>query len=107
AQLIGLGLTRPIYNEKVVEYNGSYYPILFPNQEVLLNVKELLSKEDINTRRYFFPSLNNLPYLVHVDAPLSEDIASRVLCLPLFYELEHSQVVYICGVLKRALLDQI
>ncbi len=44
-----------------VEYNYAYFPILFESEELLLKVKELLQANSIQSRRYFHPSLNNLP----------------------------------------------
>ncbi len=68
-------------------WNYSYYPILFPSEEVLLVVQQRLSDLDIATRRYFYPSLNTLSYVSPQTCEISEDIAQRVLCLPLYYEL--------------------
>jgi dTDP-4-amino-4,6-dideoxygalactose transaminase len=77
--------------------NYAYYPIVFESQKVLLTVKKLLFKNEVNTRRYFYPSLNNLPYLSNTNAcPVSEDIAKRVLCLPLYYGIDANDVERIC-----------
>ena len=36
----------------------------------------------------FYPSLNTLPYLpTRQECPISEDVAVRIACLPLYYEL--------------------
>ncbi|MEX3745401.1 MULTISPECIES: DegT/DnrJ/EryC1/StrS family aminotransferase [Lysinibacillus] len=78
---------------KETEYNYSYYPIIFKTAEQLLNVQQVLLENKIQTRRYFFPSLNNLPYLYTSQyCPISENIASRVLCLPLYFDLEIEMV---------------
>ena len=70
------------------EYNYAYFPVLFENEEQLLRTKAYLSAHDIDTRRYFFPSLNQLPYLPGMAAcPVSEDVARRVLCLPFYPQL--------------------
>ena len=85
-------------------YNYSYYPIVFENEQQLLLVKNILSKNNINTRRYFFPSLNNLPYLVHKNhCPVSEDIALRVLCLPLYYNIDAKDVERISQLINTIL----
>ena len=69
-----------------IEYNYSYFPVLFRNEADLLKVKNYLEINQVNTRRYFYPSLNKLPYLKYTNnCPVSEDIALRVLCLP-FYQ---------------------
>ncbi|WP_151087656.1 DegT/DnrJ/EryC1/StrS family aminotransferase [Hymenobacter baengnokdamensis] len=73
-------------------YNYSYYPIVLPSEEVLLRVRDNLNRHEITPRRYFYPSLNTLNYVKPQPAPVSEDISHRVLCLPLYYDLEVSQV---------------
>ena len=40
------------------EYNYAYFPVLFESQKVMLKVKDMLAKNEVNTRRYFYPSLN-------------------------------------------------
>nr|MBA3706425.1 DegT/DnrJ/EryC1/StrS family aminotransferase [Bacteroidota bacterium] len=67
----------------------------------LLKVKDHLEKNQVNTRRYFFPSLNKLPYLkISADCPISEDISKRVLCLPFYQQLSDDEVVFICSLIK-------
>jgi dTDP-4-amino-4,6-dideoxygalactose transaminase len=81
------GLSRPNMPEGT-EYNYAYYPVFFPNQEALLHTKAALEQAGIGTRRYFYPSLNTLPYLSETQAcPVSEELSSRVLCLPLYPDL--------------------
>jgi dTDP-4-amino-4,6-dideoxygalactose transaminase len=87
-----------------VEYNYSYFPVIFRNEEVLLKVKNNLANENINTRRYFYPSLNKLPYLAPAfPCPVSEDIAQRVLCLPFYQELPDDSVIRICSIIKKSI----
>jgi dTDP-4-amino-4,6-dideoxygalactose transaminase len=83
----GLPITRPQSSIDGFEYNHAYYPVLFPTEEQLLAAKELLEKKDIVPRRYFYPALNRLPYLEGEPCPVAEDIAARVLCLPLSHEV--------------------
>ena len=70
-----------------LDWNFSYYPILFENEESLLFAQNLLNQNNIQPRRYFFPSLNTLPYVKKQDMPISETISSRILCLPLYFDL--------------------
>ncbi|HCA59065.1 MAG TPA: aminotransferase DegT [Blastocatellia bacterium] len=65
------------------EWNFSYYPVIFESEERLLEVKNEMNKKDIFPRRYFYPTLNRLPYLPYSELPVAEDISRRVLCLPL------------------------
>lgn len=71
-----------------VEYNYSYYPIILESEELLLEAMNLLKENNIQARRYFYPSLNNLPYIqAEGICPISEDISKRILCLPLYTNL--------------------
>ena len=95
------GLSRPILPEGT-EYNYAYYPIFFPNQEALLHTKAALEQAGIGSRRYFYPSLNTLPYLSETQAcPVSEELSSRVLCLPLYPDLSDLDQEYILEHLHR------
>lgn len=73
-------------------WNYSYYPIIFENESQLLNVEKALIAEDIIPRRYFYPSLNTIEYIQSAAMPVSESIASRVLCLPLYVGLKSSDL---------------
>lgn len=77
------------------EWNYSYYPIVFESEDQLLEVQILLNELDIVPRRYFYPSLNNVPYVNKISMPISESISSRILCLPLYVGLstEEQQLV--------------
>ncbi len=69
--------------------NYAYYPIVFETEQQLINAVKLLNENNISPRRYFKPSLNELPFLSsHQEMPISEDISRRVLCLPLFETLD-------------------
>lgn len=71
------------------EYNYAYYPIVLDTEEQLLKVLDSLNKHHIYPRRYFWPSLNKLSYLQDKQqCPVSEDISSRIICLPLYTNLE-------------------
>lgn len=86
-----LPLKYPTIPENI-NYNYSYFPVIFPSEEKMLFIKKKLAEENINTRRYFYPSLNDLPYLKGERCPISEDISKRVLCLPVYQELDGKQV---------------
>jgi len=93
-------ITRPITPEGT-KYNYAYYPVVFESEEVLLKAKETLFQNEVNTRRYFYPSLNNLPFLTeHYACPVSEDISKRVLCLPMYFDLEESHIERICKIIN-------
>ncbi|MCO5280011.1 MAG: DegT/DnrJ/EryC1/StrS family aminotransferase [Chitinophagales bacterium] len=60
------------------EWNFSYYPVIFENEEMLLEVQKKLNKADIFPRRYFYPSLNTINYVQGQSAPISKSIASKI-----------------------------
>jgi dTDP-4-amino-4,6-dideoxygalactose transaminase len=65
--------------------NYSYFPVVFKTEDDLLIMKATLNRNNINARRYFFPSLETLDYLPPQKIQkYSRDIASRILCLPIY-----------------------
>lgn len=89
-----------------VEYNYSYYPVIFESHEQMMRVRSVLMSQGIIPRRYFYPSLNTLSYLPKPvnPCPFSERCAERVLCLPMFYELEEEHIENIVQMVKNMLL---
>ena len=84
--------------------NFSYYPILLENENILLEVIKELKKNEIFGRRYFYPSLAKvLPYMENQTLKVTEDIASRVFCLPLYYDLSLEEVDLISRLILRIL----
>ena len=76
--------------------NYSYFPVVFKDEETLLKVQAKLNENHIFPRRYFYPSINTFSKLVpYVPMPVSEDIASRILCLPLYYTLREEDMLRI------------
>ncbi len=100
--LTGTLLTRPLLPEGT-EYNYAYYPVLFPSEEALLRARDALNARQIFPRRYFYPSLETLPYLDSRSMPLSEGISARVLCLPLYPELTYEEVCMITTITTNVL----
>jgi dTDP-4-amino-4,6-dideoxygalactose transaminase len=87
-----------------IDYNYSYFPVLFRSEKELMKVKDHLAENSVNTRRYFYPSLNRLPYLkITNDCPIAEDIALRVLCLPFYQQLTKEEILVICKLITNAL----
>lgn len=73
-------------------WNYSYFCVIFESEMVLLNVQQALNAKNIFPRRYFYPSLNTIDYTNGNKMDISESIAARVLCLPLFKEIEIKQL---------------
>jgi hypothetical protein len=72
------------------------------SEALLLKTVEALNTHYVYPRRYFFPSLNKLNYVDQRPCPVSEDISTRVLCLPLFHQLSKPEQELICRVILRA-----
>lgn len=85
------------------EYNYSYYPVVFESEQLLLRAKADLETINVFTRRYFYPSLNNLPYLTGEACPVSERISVSVLALPLYYNLHEADVRRITHRLRKTI----
>jgi dTDP-4-amino-4,6-dideoxygalactose transaminase len=98
----GFKLVRPGVPEGT-ELSYAYYPVVFENEAALLSVRDSLNAQYVYPRRYFYPSLSNLNYVKKHSVPISDDISKRVLCLPLYYELENDQVKRICQVIAQVL----
>lgn len=102
ALLAGLPLTRPALRTGL-EYNHAYHPVLLESEAALLAARDALHAADVQPRRYFYPSLNRLPYVDPVSMPVAESAAARVLCLPLSAELADADVDRIAAILRGSL----
>jgi dTDP-4-amino-4,6-dideoxygalactose transaminase len=100
--LRGCPISRPVISGDC-EYNYAYYPLIFETEDVLLAVLKQLNLNKIFPRRYFYPSLSCLPYVIGQATPVAEDISKRVLCLPLYHDLSVEEIDMICRVIKRVI----
>lgn len=91
--------------------NYAYAPILLQTEEELFRVLNALEQQKIFPRRYFYPSLDTLPYFKKVISTdiigtgsnvikciTSQDITKRILCLPIYPGLtcrEQSEIIKI------------
>lgn len=83
------------------EFNYAYYPIIFATEEAALGAKAALEERKIFPRRYFYPALSTLRDLAPRHTPVCEDIAARILCLPLYHDLAEEEQDMIARVLLR------
>ena len=99
-------LKEPIIKYKYnaeLDRNFSYYPIMFTSEELLLKVTEKLNNYQIYPRRYFYPSLNNLPTVTGNVCLNSEDISKRILCLPLSADITEGDITKISSIIMSSL----
>jgi dTDP-4-amino-4,6-dideoxygalactose transaminase len=94
---------RKIKIRNNTEWNYSYYPVIFETEEQLLLVQKELNEREIFPRRYFCPSLNTINYVNKVSMPISESVANRVMCLPLYHNLAESDVIQIAQLLNNTI----
>lgn len=96
-------IARP-KNIEGLEYNYIYYPVILKNEKETLSIIKKLNENDINPRRYFYPSLNTLEYIKdRGNCPISEDISKRILCLPLYNGLKEEDILRICKIIKEGI----
>lgn len=83
------------------EWNFSYYPVIIENEYKLLSAIEKMNSINIFPRRYFYPSLNKLPFVNFSNMPISEDISKRILCLPLYVNLPNDTISKISKIINE------
>lgn len=101
-KFLDFNIFKKPYVLQTTQYNYSYYPLIFPSETILLKTIAELNKNNIFPRRYFYPSLNNLHYVEKQKCDISEKISSRILCLPLYYNLSEKNIKLICHIIKNS-----
>lgn len=86
------------------QWNYSYFPVIFNSEEELLKVQNILNESEIFPRRYFYPSLNTIDFVKGEAMPISESIASKILCLPLYVGLEKQDLEKITSIINTTVL---
>jgi dTDP-4-amino-4,6-dideoxygalactose transaminase len=71
------------------------------SEEALLKVYQKLEENEIYTRRYFYPALDTLDYVNKGSTPVCDDIASRVLCLPIYFNMLGKDIDCVCDVILK------
>ncbi len=103
----GTGLKGLVkFQEKSVEgnQNYSYFPIILKNEGECLKVQHALSEKEIFVRRYFYPSLDGLPYIEPKQiCSIGRNISSRILALPVYPELDAKDQLAIIDTIKSCL----
>jgi dTDP-4-amino-4,6-dideoxygalactose transaminase len=91
------------------EYNYSYFPLLFSTNGTREKVFEKLKENGINTRKYFYPLINEFSYYKKYnndDTPVALNISERILTLPLYPELKDYEVEYIAEIIRKTINDK-
>ncbi|WP_434222741.1 DegT/DnrJ/EryC1/StrS family aminotransferase [Limnospira platensis CENA597] len=88
-------------------YNYSYMPILLKTPEACLRIVETLRHFNVFPRRYFYPSLNTISSVKqYTPCPISENLSSRILCLPSYNNLSLEDVQKIANLILAILHDK-
>ncbi|WP_417533267.1 DegT/DnrJ/EryC1/StrS family aminotransferase [Marinobacterium stanieri] len=83
--------------------NHAYMPVMFESETQVLAVLSKLNESGITARRYFYPSLDQ----VHIDCStgqamsVSRDLASHILCLPIYADLKAADLFCITDIVKE------
>lgn len=85
---LNFNIIKPLKIRANTFWNFSYFPITFQTEEQMLKVQKALNSFSIFPRRYFYPSLSSLNYVHKQSTPIADDIAKRILCLPLYPDLK-------------------
>ena len=86
---------------KETDWNSAYYSVLFESENHLLEIEKSLHNIEVFPRRYFYPSLTNLPYVPPSSCEIASSVSSRILCLPLFYGLNENEVKGIASIINN------
>ncbi len=88
------------HNEHSTQNHG-YFSIVLKDEEQLLKVQKALNEKQIFPRRYFYPSLDTLSYIEPKQySPISRDVSSRILALPIYPGLKENEQISIINIIK-------
>jgi len=97
-------LVETQYQTPEATQNFSYFPVLLKNEAELQKIQRLLNDQNVFPRRYFYPSLDTLSYIEPKQhTPVSRDVSSRILCLPIYPDLAYEDQMMIIGILRKNL----
>ncbi|WP_440920383.1 DegT/DnrJ/EryC1/StrS family aminotransferase [Candidatus Pelagibacter sp.] len=72
--------------------NYNYFPVIFSTEEKKFKIVKKLNLLKIYPRQYFYPSLNKLTHLMQKRMPISEGVAGKILCLPIYENLNKKTI---------------
>ena len=93
-----------------VRHTYSYFPILIDSElygKTRDEVYEDLKKYNIFSRRYFYPLISQFPTYKGLlssapgNLPNAEMVAEKVICLPIYPELDEETIQLICDLIKE------
>lgn len=88
--------------------NYSYFPVVFKSEEQLEKIQNALNEKNIFPRRYFYPSLDSLNYIEPKQfCQISRDIATQILALPMYPELDEKEQKEIIQIVQSTIGDSL
>ena len=93
-----------------VRHNYAYFPIIIDEEEFGKSrdeVYDALKKQNIFSRRYFYPLISQFPTYRGLDSAqpgnlsIAEDITQKILCLPIYPDLRLDNALDIINVIKN------
>lgn len=89
-----------------IKPNYAYFPVVFDNYKYTRDeIFDKLGKENIITRKYFYPLINDYECYrdkySSKDTPVAKYISDKVLCLPMYADLELEVVDKICDIILK------
>jgi dTDP-4-amino-4,6-dideoxygalactose transaminase len=93
-----------------INHNYSYFPVLIDEQKFGMSrdgLYDKLKENNIFSRRYFFPLIShfptykNLPSAAPKELPVSEMVAQRILCLPIYPDLSEDDISRVVSIIKE------
>jgi len=87
-----------------LERNYAYYPVVFHDDFIKRRdeVCDNLQENEITARKYFYPLTRDFSCYKNIlqpnETPIAKNIASRVLCLPMFADMSKEQVKNVCDI---------
>lgn len=85
--------------------NFNYFPIILENESQVIKIVERMTSDGFTPRRYFHPSLHSMTSIEaeYGNLPISNQVSSKVLCLPLYADLDFEIAKKIVSSLIRAI----
>lgn len=89
-----------------IKSNYAYFPVVFDNYKYTRDeIFDKLGKENIIARKYFYPLINDYECYrdkySSKDTPVAKYISDRILCLPMYADLELEVVDKICDIILK------
>lgn len=93
-----------------IKHNYAYFPILVDQKKYGKTRDHLyfeLKKHNIYCRRYFYPLISQFPSYRGLDSaapgemPVAESVTNKILCLPIYPDLEKVSVRFICDLIRK------